>query len=91
MHDVEDSKRIAEQVIVYKEAIAETILEVDPEGLDPVVAVYIAADMMGSAIGALMDGELFDSEEAAIAHMHTMVVQSLEAHKQKRGSSYETH
>jgi hypothetical protein len=46
-------------------AIAEKILELDPEGIDPEIALHVAVDMLGSALSALVSsGELEDEDHA---------------------------
>ena len=88
MHKEEDTGRIMQEVLGYKTAIAETVMKVDPEGLDPVVAVYIAADMMGSALGTLIQMGVFEDGDLAAQHAVDLIGQSINEHLSKKGTPF---
>jgi hypothetical protein len=64
--DFEKSREeILQEVLKYKMAIAEKILEIDPDGIDPGIAVYVGVDMLASALSTLAKaGQLNDKDHA---------------------------
>lgn len=60
-----DKDAVLQEVLKYKMAIAEKILEIDPEGIDPGIAVYVGVDMLASALSTLTKaGQLSDKDYA---------------------------